>query len=285
MVDKRFFCATLLLDKGVGMVEIIPNYEIAKVNMFPRGFSSGGFSMYSAAYVITNENLRRSMQYVPKKCDNALVVAASGDHPLFCSLYGAKHVDTFDISYNAKCIMDIKVAALQILSKAEYWKLLCDLYRSYDIIEVKNMARISDLLSPVVFDYLWAMSRNPIFTNGCAPICNKDYALTVREYNELRKIVKKPFNFILSDVSQLWFKLPNKYDFIHLSNIFDYCPQEKRKDIILSLLSYVNVGGIILMHDQLKCGTTNACMQIASEYNNLVYHNRGCSINTLTRVR
>ncbi len=268
------------------MFEFLPNYKIAKENMLPRGFMSRGFSTYSNAYVITNENLRRSMQYMPKNCENALVVAASGDHPLFCSLFGAKHVDTFDISYNAKCIMDIKVAALQVLNKTEYWKLLCDLYRTYDIIEVKNMGRLLDLLSSVVVDYLWAMSSEPIFTNGCTPACNKDYAPTVAEYNKLRQIVKKPYNFILSDISQLWFKLPVQYDFIHLSNILDYCQsEEKKEDVILSLIPHVNVGGTILMHDQLKCGTKQACEKIAANNPKLKYIYRGCSINTLIRTR
>ena len=225
------------------------------------------------------------MQYMPEQCENALVVAASGDHPLFCSLYGAKHVDTFDISYNAKCIMDIKVAALQVLGKTEYWKLLCRLYRAYDIIDVKNMGKLYDFLSPVVWDYLWAMSSEPLFSNGCAPVCNKDYAPTVVEYNKLRKIVKEPYNFILSDISQLWFKLPRTYDFVHLSNICDYFIQNKRKDAISLLLPYVNVGGTILMHDQLKCGTQQACEEIATSNPQWKYCNRGCGINTLTRTR
>ena len=266
------------------MFDFIPNYKIAKENMLPRGFIQT-FSTYSNAYVVTNENLRRSMQYMPKNCNNALVVAASGDHPLFCSLFGAKHVDTFDISYNAKCIMDIKVAALRILGKTEYWKLLCDLYKTHDIMEVKNMGRISDLLSPVVFDYLWAMSREPIFTNGCTPECNKDYAPTAKEYNQLRTIVKEPYNFILSDISQLWFKLPTKYDFIHLSNICDYCLKSERKNVILPLMEYVNVGGTLLMHDQLKCGTQQACEEISANNPNWKYYNRGCGVNTLVRVR
>ena len=267
------------------MVDFIPNYKIAKENMLPRGFKHINFSAYSNAYILTNENLRRSMQYMPKQCDNALVVAASGDHPLFCSLYGAKHVDTFDISYNAKCIMDIKVAALQVLSKPEYWKLLCDLYRTYDIFEVKNMGKILDYLSPVVIDYLWAMCHEPIFTNGCAPICNKDYAPTVGEYNKLRQIVKQPYTFIWSDISQLWFKVPTHYDFIHLSNIFDYCPAEKRKEVISLLMPYVNIGGTILMHDQILRGTNQACQEIVAENPNWKYVNRGCSINTLIRTR
>ena len=181
--------------------------------------------------------------------------------------------------------MDIKVAALQVLGKTEYWKLLCDLYRTYDIIEVKNMGKILDLLSPVVVDYLWTMCHEPIFTNGCEPVCNKDYAPTVTEYNKLRKIVKEPYNFILSDISQLWFKLPTQYDFIHLSNILDYCSQDKRQEVIESLMPAVNIGGTILMHDQLKVGTQQACTEIAFDNPNWKYINRGCSINTLTRTR
>ena len=89
-------------------MDFVPNSNIA-YNCLRKGV----FSQYSRAYVITNEDLRYSLQFMPKETNRALTVAASGDHPLFCSLYGAKYVDTFDISYNAKCVMDIKVAALR----------------------------------------------------------------------------------------------------------------------------------------------------------------------------
>ena len=95
----------------------------------------------------------------------------------------------------------------------------------------------------------------------------------------------KPYNFIWSDISQLWFKLPTKYDFIHLSNICDYCPPEKRKNVLLSLMSHVNVGGTILMHDQILRGTNQACQEIVVENPTWKYVNHGCSINTLIRTR
>lgn len=62
------------------------------------------FSEYSPAYVVTNENLRTIKDFMPQNCNRALTVAWSGDHPLFCSLYGAKYVDTFDVTINAECI-------------------------------------------------------------------------------------------------------------------------------------------------------------------------------------
>ncbi|MBQ6110372.1 MAG: DUF3419 family protein [Alphaproteobacteria bacterium] len=243
------------------------------------------FSAYSDAYVITNENLRLSMSYMPKKCDNALVVAASGDQPLFCALYGAKHIDTFDISFNAKCIMDIKTAALQKLNHKEYWKLVRDLYMAPDIMAVKNMGKISDLLSNCVFDYLWAMSIYPIFQQGLCPVAREEYALTAKEYKLLQKTIIKPFDFIWSDIRYLNMRLTKYYDFMHFSNIFDYIKPKDRIHILLYLLQYVNVGGKMLMHDQLNIGTQQACEEIAIMFNNWQYSNVGNKINILTRVR
>ena len=97
------------------------------VCMAKRSCDGDGFSAYSRAYINTNEKLRLSMKYMPKNCNKALVCTASGDHALFASLYGAERVDVFDVSYNAKCIIDMKVAALNCLNREEYSEFLDDL--------------------------------------------------------------------------------------------------------------------------------------------------------------
>ena len=72
-------------------------------------------------------------------------------------------------------------------------------------------------------------------------------ALTALEYQKLQGIVNKPCNFIMSDIANLGAYLTEEYDFIHLSNIFDYISKQDRFDILEPLLNHVNVGGRVVI--------------------------------------
>ena len=139
-------------------MEFVPDYKKAREqNKEPSDIAV--FETYSPAYVVTNENLRQLPQLMPKKHENVLTVVGSGDHPLWFSLYGAKHVDTFDISYNAKILMDIKVVALNCLSRNDYNRLLDDFYEINrspfkDISSIKNMSKILPKLPEVESEYI-----------------------------------------------------------------------------------------------------------------------------------
>ena len=227
-------------------MEFVPDVALARVN----SLYYGGFHTYSRAYICTNEDLRNSMKYVPKNCNRALVAAASGDHPLFCSLYGAKDVDTFDISYNAKCIMDIKTAAMRYLGYSDYLDLLRNLCYTKDIKNVEDMDVVSENLSQIEYNYLCAMQGHRLFSHGNWYGEDNDGALKKKEYEKLQKVIKKPYNFILTDIDDLSTHLTGKYDFMHFSNIFDYADETSDQfDIIFPMLNYVNVGGrIVIQH-------------------------------------
>ena len=68
---------------------------------------------YSHAYVVSNEDLRYTTALTRDMGRKVLTVAGSGDQPLFYKLNGANHIDTFDVSFCAKAIMDIKTAAIR----------------------------------------------------------------------------------------------------------------------------------------------------------------------------
>ena len=212
-------------------------------------------------------------------------MAGSGDHPLFCSLYGAKHVDTFDISYNAKCIMDIKVVALQFLSRLEIWQLLCDLYVAQDITLVKNMNEILAILPQTQCDYIRAMKNYNIFNQRLHPRKYTPYFIGNQEYAKLRQIVKNPYDFMQSDIVDLGAKLTEKYDFIHLSNIFDCISPKKQFEVISSLTNNVNPGGRILIHDQQYGKSNAACQEIENVYKDWRWANFRNGINVLGRLR
>ena len=229
-------------------MDFVPDYDLARQQVH-----SDLFNTYTSAYVVTNEDLRISMNFVPKKCNNALVVAASGDHPLFCSLYGAQHVDTFDVSYNAKCMMDIKIAALNCLDYLDYGQFLEDLHvscksQSVNITNVKHMDKILQKLPKTEAEYIRALNEEPLFSRGPSPIVS-GVLPTFKEYYKLRTKIVKPYDFLLTNVYGLGGHLEKNYDFIHLSNIFDYIAEGHYEEILLSLMQHVNCGGRILIEN------------------------------------
>ncbi|MBR5904599.1 MAG: hypothetical protein IKZ49_03645 [Alphaproteobacteria bacterium] len=231
----------------------MPDFKKAREKAIEHIECKGLFETYSIAYVVTNENLRQLPQLMPKKHESVLSVVGSGDHPLWFSLYGAKHIDTFDISYNAKILMDIKVAALSCLNWCEYNRLLEDFYEinwfpCEHISSIKNMDKILPKLPETESEYIKALDNAKIFRTYCSP--KKSESLpTFFEYLKLRIKVKKPYNFYLTDIKNLSNFITTSYDVIHLSNILDYVPAKEHKDIILPLLNHVNPDGRIIAHN------------------------------------
>ena len=225
-----------------------PNIQKAKKYFRENNAISGNFSEYSAAYSITNEDLRTAFELtMPQNTKNALVVAASGDHPMFAKLYGAQNVDTFDVSYNAKCIMDIKTAALHMLTYKDYCDLISNIYVPVDIYRVNNVPKILDGLPSEERNYIKEMHTCPIFGNGLHPIAYDKYLPTVEEFEKMRSVIDKPFDFTWSKITTVHYKLKDKkYDFMHLSNIIDYYRNEDdRACVLLPLMEMIRPNGAI----------------------------------------
>ena len=199
------------------------------------------FSEYSEAYVITNEDLRDAIQYVPEGA-TILTVAASGDHPMFFALKNPKWIDCFDISYNSKLVMDIKTAALQFMNRDEYVDLVCDLYYAPDKTNIQNMDKIIPCLSKDEQKYLKDMRAYQIFCNGSHPRTFSYLLPNETEYKQMQEMIKKPFCFMWTDIVNLRKYLNKTYDFMHLSNIFDYTTKSQTEDILSSLMKRSNPG-------------------------------------------
>lgn len=203
-------------------------------------FDDSAFASYSTAYVATNEDLRNTLKCMPKDTNRALTVAASGDHPMFTKLYGAKYVDTFDISFNARLIMDIKTIALSLLSHKEYRQLLTCLYFFENIMGIKNMPLIMEKLTPFEQQYIQEMGEKHLFSKDVQLVPSLP---TKTEYKKMQQTITKPFRFIWSDLQTLHKKLTKTYDFMHLSNIFDYLgTYQNCVDVLCSLMPYTNPG-------------------------------------------
>ena len=64
---------------------------------------------------------------------------------MFYRAYGAKDVDSFDISYCAKAMMDMKTAAIRKMDLREYYKFIHKVYHA------KNLDFCSDIVSSTPF--------------------------------------------------------------------------------------------------------------------------------------
>ncbi len=247
-----------------------PDINAANEYFAHNNSSCGKFAQYSSAYTVTNEDLRNALTLIPENAKSALTVAASGDHPMFTALCGIQHIDTFDITFNAKCIMDIKTTALQKLSRQEYINMLDDLYYTRDIFMVRGVNKIFDMLPQTDRQYLAKMNGNKIFGHGLQPRNYEKNLPTQLEYEQMRKTITQPFNFIWSGIDEIHKHLNQNYDFMHLSNIFDYITEEtKITQILNNLMQHINPGGRILFYDKISSPLGNACRDLTARQPNI----------------
>ena len=208
-------------------------------------YQGWGFSQYSPAYAKTNEDIREVLWNLnPQPNAHILTVAGSGDQALHYALSGAAHIDTFDITFNAKMMMDIKTTAIQKLERLDYLRLINAVARSRDMLSVPEYQQIEQFLPDDTRDYVRGMRGAHLVRSG-------SYFETLYndEYAKLQKIVNRPFNFIWTDLADLGAHLTQEYDQIYLSNILQY---HARPEFVAGLISglarFVKPGGLIMVN-------------------------------------
>ncbi len=201
---------------------------------------------YSHAYVVSNEDLRHTTGLTRDMGRRVLTVAGSGEQPLFYALNGAEKIDTFDVSFCAKAIMDIKTAAIRNgMPYKQYTKLLTGLHKAPSVSQVPGMREIMPQMPSDSANFVRGMDGYAIFGNGLRPENYASEMISESEYAQLQPQINKPFNFIWSDVANLHAHLLDEYDVINLSNIFEWSPN-LIVPTLRSLRNYVRPGGYIL---------------------------------------
>lgn len=201
---------------------------------------------YLHAYVVSNENLRHTTGFTRDIGRKVLTVAGSGEQPLFYTLNGATQIDTFDISYCARAIMDIKTQAIQSgISYEQYKQLLTDLHNAPSASQVKGISSILPRIPAHSAKLIRGMDGYRIFGNGLHPEYYATEMISADEYATLQKKLSGHFNFIWSNVADLHTHLTTEYDVINLSNIFEWAPK-LIQPTLQNLRNYVRPGGYIL---------------------------------------
>ena len=202
---------------------------------------------YSHAYVVSNENLRHTTGLTRDMGRRVLTVAGSGEHPLFYTINGATQVDTFDISYCARAIMDIKTQAIRSgMPYGQYKILLKDLHFAPSASKVSGVSEILPKIPAHSAQFVRGMDGYRIFGNGLNPEYYASEMISETEYKTLQKTLRGAFKFIWSDVATLHTQLNGEYDVINLSNIFEWSP-DLIQPTLINLHNHVRPGGYILV--------------------------------------
>src|SRR5574344_1712639 len=182
-----------------------PDTTIAKQNYLTHCGEFNKLSkslVYANAYVQTNENLHDIIKITPPNAA-VLTVSGSGDHPLFYALNNAQTIDTFDITWCALAITDIKTSAIHELNYNQYYELINNLYFARDFTNIKNMDTILAKTPKTTTEFVYKMNGCKIFSNGLEPNAYQGYKFTPDEFNKLQQKNLTPFNFIWSDLGEL----------------------------------------------------------------------------------
>lgn len=209
--------------------------------------SRGAFTKYSPGYVLSNEYMNHEMSVLQPAGKSVLTVAGSGDHPFYFKLHGAAHIDTFDVSYCAKAIMDLKTAAIQNMNQTDYIAFVRKLAKNSDKIKYwPEYEQIQQSCPADTTGFVGGMSgckigRDVVFDLENIPLGD--------EFTKLKSQLKTPFNFIWTDLDGLSGKLTQKYDVICLSNIIQYYKSFVHVfEVVHSLMEHLNKNGRILLH-------------------------------------
>ncbi len=223
-----------------------PNYEYGRIYVQ----RPGGTMDYAHAYTGTNEDLRYTTGLTRDIGRRVLTVAASGDQPLFYTLNGATQIDTFDVTFGAKAIMDIKTHAISHgMNFTDYMTLLDNLHFAPSASQVQGMPEILDSIPYDSAKYIRGMDGYKIFGNGLNSSYYPAERLSADEYKKLQSMNIRPFHFIWSDVAKLNTYLRGQYDVINLSNIFEWhgWTPESIIQTIQKLHDHIRVNGKILL--------------------------------------
>ena len=222
----------------------------------PKSLLHPEFSSNSAMYVFTTENLIDYMKKLKPSGKTVLTVTGSGDQLINLALLGARKIDNFDVNQNAFFITQLKLAALQALTYEEFLNFFC-LYEDQELSNVGLISyqkRIGEndsafdfktylKIKPYLDDtsaFFWNMiyeefqfdgkrlASSKLFFDSAkkGALKNNEYLQSEDRYNQARESIKGvEIDFIECNILNVH-TLPNMYDIMLFSNIYDYLTDE-----------------------------------------------------------
>lgn len=210
------------------------------------------YNKYTPQIITTNElsHIYNLKNYITNGA-RVLTVCASGEQPLFCKLYGAGDVITFDVSYNAYLLTSTKIAALQAFCQSnDFEQFIHNLIHYSKPGQLMHTPKLNQIMP-----YLTNLQRKHIrFTDEIGiPVFLGDiscdfYYIPQDQYEYLRQSVKTPFPFIWTNITDLDKHLGNDcFDIIYYSNILSFLEPQKIGPILESAKKHINHGGNLFL--------------------------------------
>ena len=237
-------------------------------------------------YSYTNENIKSYLNNFDfNDKSNALSVLSSGDQVFNLIHNGITNIDTFDSNYltefyslGIKKAMILKYNYKDFLHK--YLDLLLGYYSIYkESIFIEKLLPYMDNRYAVFWNELVKFNYDLQSNNSDKRLLISDivtkrfimkdriklynnYLFSNEDYEILKdNLLNSKINFSCLDILDISNKFNNKYDFILLSNIFDYLDSRFKfgwnysclKEEINKMNSMLNNDGVILIHYLFKC--------------------------------
>lgn len=257
-----------------------PNYDLLGETLLTMpeydSFSSRNFGVkevINKVYHCSNERLNSYFKDLKLKNARIATVGSSGDQVLNAIFYGAKDITLIDANIFTRAYFEYKTAMIRNLSFDEFKKI----FGSFYMFNWKTYSKISHDLSKRTkqfFDELMlnqddhghdydegyltdSLIRNSLFHTPCHNYDLVEENLfynNEEDYLKLRKLlIKNDFKLTIinAELKEFPSKLKGQFDYIFLSNIYDYVDRDSIISIINKLYKKLNAGGAIQYHYEL----------------------------------
>lgn len=206
---------------------------------------------------------------------SVLVVNGSGDQVLNAYYFGAKKVVGFDIVANTRYILDLKIVAIQKLSRLEFLVFFGDTkdlgdfnYETYKLLKNELSKETDDFFEELFekYDYDGAkLLRSGDFRKR-KEFYEKLFVINPflandENYEKMKQLVSEiTLEFVESDIYEVHNKIKDKFDLINLSNVLNYISkdlvkrgvenplEEMYEKILMNLGNMLNSSGKIIFY-------------------------------------
>ena len=213
-------------------------YDLAYEKLFmPHLYSDETNYTLGKAFAISNEALGNFFDGLNLKGKKVLTVGSSGDQAINAILSGSKDVTIIDGNVFARPFIEYKLAMIKVFD----FETFDNLFIKQEAFEWQTYAKISHLLSPRVqqfwdslmldqnFEPAWGDFGAKTIKDNMLIVDHRDrhsaFYKDKRTYNKLQKLLNSEdvrVRYINADFCDFPKVVDQKYDFIYLSNIYDY---------------------------------------------------------------
>ena len=190
------------------------------------------YNWHAPVFLFTNENIA---SYLDKMSDvsgkKVLSVAGSGDHAFEALLRGADTVDTFDVNYLQKHVIELKSKMIKYLPHSEFMRFF---FNEQDFFSRDIIKPIWHKFSPALRVFLnqyYRAKEESLFRYRAAQsmfytIDKITYLNDTAAYEHLGRIMPDKIKFKHADLANITGAFKELYDTILLSNISEYSFEE-----------------------------------------------------------